>query len=60
MDPLATITDTGHDKRPLFSRSIMTGIHPVHIHTYSGIAFDLRDPQPALDRPARRPRRPQR
>lgn len=28
----------------------MTGIHPVHIHTYSGIAFDLRDPQPAMVR----------
>ncbi|MCF8015919.1 MAG: hypothetical protein K9L65_09505 [Chromatiaceae bacterium] len=28
----------------------MTDIHPVHIHTYSGIAFDLRDPQPAMVR----------
>jgi hypothetical protein len=28
----------------------MTGLHPVHIHTYSGIAFDLRDPQPAMVR----------
>ena len=28
----------------------MTDIHPVHIHTYSGIAFDLRDPQLAMVR----------
>jgi hypothetical protein len=28
----------------------MTDIDPVHIHTYSGIAFDLRDPQPAMVR----------
>ena len=28
----------------------MTDIHPVHIHTFSGIAFDLRDPQPAMVR----------
>jgi hypothetical protein len=26
----------------------MTDIDPVHIHTYSGIAFDLRNPQPAM------------
>ena len=26
----------------------MTAHHPVHIHTFSGIAFDLRDPQPAM------------
>ncbi|MBK5938103.1 hypothetical protein [Halochromatium roseum] len=28
----------------------MTDIDPVHIHTYSGIAFDLRDPRPAMVR----------
>jgi hypothetical protein len=28
----------------------MTDIDPVHIHTFSGIAFDLRDPQPAMVR----------
>ena len=28
----------------------MTDIDPVHIHTYSGIAFDPRNPQPAMVR----------
>jgi|GEM_PF-1202256 len=35
------------NQRPLLSPT-MTAHHPVHIHTYSGIAFDLRNPEPAM------------
>lgn len=42
--------DDGQDPQFACCAGAMTGLEPVQIHTYSGIAFNLRDPHPAMVR----------
>jgi hypothetical protein len=51
MDKGRALDEDGADESlSPFCADVMTGLEPVQIHTYSGIAFDLRDPRPAMVR----------